>query len=193
DPAAHRARRRISRPAVIPLLTGLADGSLDPRDDEVRRACALEAARLRRLFAESDCAFDPLVHEMRACIDVAERNGITVQLAVRGDPLQLPLQLRRALLDPVIAALAAAGGTARVTVIRGEDQVRVGVVVDALRDRLPEAAASGIRLRTVQSEDRCLVEAACRITARPARSDRPEPPWLPAWPSWSRGGRSWRT
>ncbi|MDX3232289.1 hypothetical protein [Streptomyces sp. ME19-01-6] len=178
---------------VIPLLTGLADGSLDPQDDEVRRACALEAARLRRLFAESDFTFDPLVHEMRACIDAAERNGTTVLLAVRGDPLDLPLQLRRALLDPVIATLAAAGETARVTVVRGEDQVRVGIVVDALRDRLPEAAASGIRVRTVQGEHHCLVEAACRITARPARSDRPEPPWPQAWPSWSPGGRRWRT
>lgn len=178
---------------VLPLLTGLANGSLDPRDDEVRRACALEAARLRRLFAESDCTFDPLVHEMRACIDVAERNGTTVQLAVRGDPLELPLPLRRALLDPVIAALAAARQTARVTVVRGENQVRVGVVVDALRDGLPEPAASGIRVRTVHAEDRLLVEAACRITARPARSDRPEPPWPPAWPSWSPGGRRSRT
>ncbi|MEU5610703.1 hypothetical protein AB0H03_18540 [Streptomyces sparsogenes] len=178
---------------VIPLLTGLADGSLDPQDEEVRRACALEAARLRRLFAESDCTFDPLVHEMRACIDVAERNGTTVQLAVRGDPLGLPLPLRRALLDPVIAALATAGRTARVTVVRGEDQVRVGVVVDALRDRLPEPAAGGIRVRTVHAEGRCLVEAVCRITARPARSDRPEPPWPPAWPSWSPGAPRWRT
>lgn len=178
---------------VLPLLTGLANGSLDPRDDEVRRACALEAARLRRLFAESDCTFDPLVHEMRACIDVAERNGTTVHLAVRGDPLELPLPLRRALLDPVIAALAAAGQTARVTVVRGENQVRVGVVVDALRDRLPEPAASAIRVRTVRGEDRLLVEAACRITARPARSDRPEPPWPPAWPWWSPGGRRSRT
>ncbi|KAK1178059.1 hypothetical protein B7755_007825 [Streptomyces sp. NBS 14/10] len=178
---------------VLPLLTGLASGSLDPEDDEVRRACALEAARLRRLFAESDCTFDPLVHEMRACIDVAERNGTTVQLAVRGDPLELPLPLRRALLDPVIAALAAAGQTARVTVVRGGDQVRVGVVVDALRDQLPEPVANGIRVRTVHAEDRLLVEAACRITARPELSDRPEPPWPPAWPSWSPAGRRSRT
>ncbi|MES4904988.1 MULTISPECIES: hypothetical protein [unclassified Streptomyces] len=178
---------------VLPLLTGLASGSLDPEDDEVRRACALEAARLRRLFAESDCTFDPLVHEMRACIDVAERNGTTVQLAVRGDPLELPLPLRRALLDPVIAALAAAGQTARVTVVRGGDQVRVGIVVDALQDRPPAPAANGIRVRTVHAEDRLLVEAACRITARPELSARPEPPWPPVWPSWSPGGRRSRT
>ncbi|OMI37191.1 hypothetical protein [Streptomyces sparsogenes] len=178
---------------VLPLLTGLADGSLDPRDDEVRRACALEAARLRRLFAESDCTFDPLVHEMRACIDVAERNGVTVQLAVRGDPLELPLPLRRALLDPVIAALAAARRTARVTVIRRENQVRVGIVVDTPQERLPAPAACGIRVRTVHGEDRLLVEAACRVTTRPARSGRPEPPWPPAWPSWSPGARRSRT
>jgi hypothetical protein len=148
---------------VLPLLSGLADGSLDPEDEKVRRACALEAARLRRLFAENDYAFDPLLHEMRACIDVAERNGTTVQLAVRGAPLDLPLPLRRALIDPIIAALAAADRAARVTVIRGEDQVRVGIVVDVLRAQLPEPAlSSGIRVRTVHGEDRLLVEAACR-------------------------------
>ncbi|MFH8369653.1 hypothetical protein [Streptomyces sp. NPDC018031] len=147
---------------ALPLLEGLADGSLDPREDRVRRACASEAARLRRLFAESDYSFDPLVHEMRACIDVAERNGATVQLAVRGAPLELPLRLRRALLDPVIPALAAARRTARVTVIRREDQVRVGVVVDGLRGRLPEPAASEVRVRTVHADGRLLVETMCR-------------------------------
>ncbi|MGP3969019.1 hypothetical protein [Streptomyces sp. 6N223] len=156
---------------VLPLLTGLADGSLDPEDEEVRRACALEAARLRRLFAESDYSFDPLVHEMRACIDVAERNGTAVQLAVRGAPLDLPLPLRRALIDPVIAALAAAQRTARVTVVRGEDQVRVGVVVDARQAELPEPSAREIRVRTVHGEDKLLVEAACRTRAHSSSSE----------------------
>jgi hypothetical protein len=164
--AGQRRRYTELNATVLPLLTGLADGTLDPEDEEVRRVCALEAARLRRLFAESDYSFDPLLHELRACIDVAEGNGTAVALAVRGAPLDLPLELRRALIDPVIAALAAAQRTARVTVIRGEDQVRVGVVVDARRVELPQAAACGaIRVRTVRCEDTLLVEAVCRTRA----------------------------
>jgi hypothetical protein len=45
----------------------------------------LAATQLRRLFAENDDVPDPLVHELSACIDVAERRGLAVSLAVSGE------------------------------------------------------------------------------------------------------------
>ncbi|MBT2409596.1 hypothetical protein J7I94_03330 [Streptomyces sp. ISL-12] len=160
-----RARYRALGSTVFPLLTGLADGSLDPRDDGVRRRCALEAARLRRLLAEHDYAADPLVHELRAGIDVAERNGVGVQLAVRGAPVELPRELRRALIEPVLAVLTAAHGTARATVVRGGGRVSVGVVVDGSAAPVTPAHSDEVRVRAVSGEGRLWVESVCSAPA----------------------------
>ncbi|MEU7133696.1 ATP-binding protein [Streptomyces sp. NPDC046261] len=155
---------------VVPLLAGIAAGDLDPRQEPVRRACARESARLRRLFAEHDDAPDPLVHELRACIDVVERNGVTVVLATRGSRPALPREVRRALTEPVIAALAAAREAARVTVLASPQAVTVSVVSDARQDR--DAIADGpagerVTVSAMTSEDQLWVEATWR-TAKPA-------------------------
>jgi hypothetical protein len=113
-----------------PLLAGLASGELDPGDVAVRHTCAIEAARIRRLLAEGDDSSDPLVHELTACTDVAARRGVVVQLAVRGECPPLPQRFRRALTEPALLALAAAGSAARVTVVAAPDRVVVSVVTD---------------------------------------------------------------
>jgi hypothetical protein len=113
------------RGAVEALLEGLADGSLDPADPAVRCRCAIEASRMRRFFAESDEVSHPLVHELYACADVAERRGVQVELAVLAPPPPLAPEIRRALTEPVICGLATAVGRARVTV----DATRTGVSV----------------------------------------------------------------
>jgi len=71
--SARQARWLELRATAEPLLSGLAAGTADPADRAVQRACAVEAARLRRLFAEADDTPDPLVHELHACADVAQR------------------------------------------------------------------------------------------------------------------------
>ncbi|MCL7381616.1 hypothetical protein [Streptomyces sp. 35G-GA-8] len=163
--ADQRSRYRDLGRSVLPLLTGLADGTLDPGDERVRRRCAFEAARLRRLFAERDHASDPLLHELRAGIGVAERHGVDVQLAVRGVSAPVPRHLRRALTEPVLAALATAERSARATVVRGGGQVRVSVVTDAPETDIPEPTERGVRVRTVHSEGRLLVEASYTLLA----------------------------
>ncbi|MFJ9028117.1 hypothetical protein ACIRQP_06260 [Streptomyces sp. NPDC102274] len=162
-----RSRYRDLGRSVLPLLTGLADGTLDPGSERVRRRCAFEAARMRRLFAERDHASDPLLHELRAGIGVAERHGVDVQLAVRGASAPVPRHLRRALTEPVLAALATAERSARATVVRGGGQVRVSVVTDAPQTDIPEPTERGIRVRTVHSEGRLLVEASYTLLAAP--------------------------
>lgn len=113
-----------------PLLAGLAGGELDPGDVAVRQTCAIEAARIRRLLAEGDDSSDPLVHELTACTDVAARRGVVVHLAVRGQCPPLPQRSRRALTEPALLALAAAGSVARVTLVAAPDRVVVSVVTD---------------------------------------------------------------
>src|SRR6266508_3623941 len=83
----HRMRQRrfqALQHTTAHILAALADGRALPSDPSVQRSCAMEAARLRRLFAETDDLPDPLVHELEACADVAERRGVAVDLAVIG-------------------------------------------------------------------------------------------------------------
>jgi hypothetical protein len=117
--------------AVRELLGGLA-GALDPADPQVQRRCAVEASRLRRLIAEHDDSPDPLLHELRACADLAERRQVVVSLEAAGTPPKLPLPIRRALTDPTMHLLAAARTHARVTVFSAADgrEVEVSVVAD---------------------------------------------------------------
>ncbi|MBK6872318.1 MAG: hypothetical protein IPJ14_17705 [Kineosporiaceae bacterium] len=117
--------------SAAPLLRGLANGTLDPFDERPQRACRIEAARMRRLFAETDVSADPLMHELRQGADVAERHGVEVTVQTLGTWSQPPVEVRRALLDAPLAALTAAHTRARVTVLGTHAELAVGVVADA--------------------------------------------------------------
>ncbi|MET7751244.1 hypothetical protein [Micromonospora sp. NPDC005367] len=132
--AAERARLdRRDRLALVggaagALLAELADGRADPADPLVQRRAVLAAARLRRLIAESDDVPDPLLHELRAAADLAERNGLPIDLVIIGTPPPLPVQVRRRLADPLTATLADAREWARLTVVSNPDEVVVSLV-----------------------------------------------------------------
>ncbi|MEV0634369.1 ATP-binding protein [Streptomyces sp. NPDC050619] len=140
----HKERYRALTATTVPLLVGLGHGALSPHDEEVRLRCGVEAARMRRLFAEGDAVSDPLLNELRACVEVAEHQGATVSLAVRGRPGEVPVEIRRELIDPVAVTLGHTRSTARVTVVWTPGAVRVSVVgVDCADGRgTGEAAAS---------------------------------------------------
>ncbi|WP_425413411.1 hypothetical protein [Micromonospora pallida] len=131
--AAQAQRDRRDRLALVDatageILTDLAAGRADPGDPAVQRRCALAAARLRRLIAESDDVPDPLLHELRASADLAERRGVVVDLVVVGSPPPLPVQVRRRLVDPLAAGLADARDQARLTVVAGPDAVEISLI-----------------------------------------------------------------
>lgn len=141
DEAVHAGRLlryRQVRERVEPLLRGLADGSLDPSDDAVRRATGLEAARLRRLFAETDDTPDPLLHELRASADLAERRGLDVTFVHYGQPPEIPLLVRRFLAEVPLVVLNSAATWARLTTLTDTGEVIVSVVADAPPDVLSD-------------------------------------------------------
>ncbi|MGC9536931.1 sensor histidine kinase [Streptomyces sp. UG1] len=125
---AHKERYLALTATTVPLLVGLGHNVLSPHDEEVRLRCGVEAARMRRLFAESDAVSDPLLNELRACVEVAEHQGATVNLAVRGRQGEVPVEVRRELIDPVAVILGRTRSTARVTVVWTPRTVRVSVV-----------------------------------------------------------------
>lgn len=124
----HKERYLAMTTTTVPLLVGLGHGALSPLDEEVRLRCGVEAARMRRLFAENDAVSDPLLNELRACVEIAERQGATVNLAVRGQRSEVPVDIRRELVDPVAVILGRTRSTARVTVVWTPRSVRVSAV-----------------------------------------------------------------
>jgi hypothetical protein len=129
---AERQRRyRYMRDRIAPLLRDLAEGRAHPGDDAVRRSSAIEAARLRRLFAETEDAAHPLLHELRACSDVAERRDVDVTFVCYGELPDVPVAVRRRLTEGPLLALASAEVSARVTVVATAGEVTVSVVADA--------------------------------------------------------------
>jgi hypothetical protein len=141
-----------------PLLGGLAAGTADPANPEVRRACAVEAARLRRLMAESDDAPGPLVHELHACADAAQRRGVAVDIETAGILPAVPAAARRVITDTAIAVLAGASSLARVTVTALQAGIAVSLVADAPGPALP-AAAAGVAIDLQQDQHSVWVEA----------------------------------
>jgi signal transduction histidine kinase len=163
-------RDRTARYAALadttaPLLARLASGAADPADPAFRRACAMEAARVRRLLAEDASVPDPLSHELRACVELAERNGITVQFAERGTRTgDMPTAVRRALADPVLAALATAASTARVTVVGDGAAVTVSVVTDGVCEPVLTTLSPEVEVSTMANDDRTWVKSTWRTT-----------------------------
>jgi hypothetical protein len=130
--AARRVRYEMITGTVAHLLEGLATDQLDLGGRDARQQVAVAVTRLRRYLVESDDVPDRLWHELRACADAAERQGIAVDLvAPAGQVPQLPLDVRRALTEPIISALAATAAKARITVIAYADQVAVAILADA--------------------------------------------------------------
>lgn len=115
----------------IPLLADLTTGSVNLGDERARSAYAVAAAQLRRLFAEHDEAADPLLHELRACLELAERNGVAVYLGTCGEWPTPPLAVRRALTEPALRIMANATSDVRVTVLRSTTGVTVSLLAGA--------------------------------------------------------------
>ncbi|SES07839.1 hypothetical protein SAMN05216188_12167 [Lentzea xinjiangensis] len=130
--------RRARYAAVLPLLADLADGRADLTDDRVRARYAVEAARMRRLFAEHDDVPDPLTHELRSCVEVAERRGVSVLFATWGEHRTPPLPVRRSLVGAVTGVLATARTKAKVTVMGSPSAVTVSVVADGVETSVPD-------------------------------------------------------
>src|SRR5262249_51836941 len=115
--------------------------------------------RLRRLLAEGDEVPGPLIHELHASADVAERRGIAVEIETAGPLPQVPGPARRGITDAAIPILTAAPSHARVT----PAPVAAGNAVNFLADtvagvRLP-AAGEGVAIEHQQDGGTLWAEA----------------------------------
>jgi hypothetical protein len=159
--ARRQERYQDLRGSAAPLLAGLASGALDPAEHAVRHRCAVAACRLRRLFAETDDVPDPLLHELRACADIADRRGVLVDLQVLGTLPALDRPVRRALTDAPLHVLAGAERQARVTVVGRVDEMAVSVLADgtAARPEPTGAPTRGVTVTVQEGDDVRWIEA----------------------------------
>jgi hypothetical protein len=128
--AARQARWQALQESAVPLVAELAAGTADPGDPQVRSRCAVQAARLRRLLAESDEVSGSLVHELHASADVAERRGVAVEIETAGLLPPVPGPARRLITDAAIAILTAARSQTRITLATVAAGVAVSFVAD---------------------------------------------------------------
>ncbi len=162
--AARHARWLALQESAVPLVAELAAGTADPGDAQVRVRCAVQAARLRRLLAEGDEVPGPLVHELQASADVAERRGVAVEIETAGPLPQVPGPARRVITDAAIAILTAAHSKARITLATVTAGIAVSFVADAgVVVRLP-APGEGVAIE--QQQDGGMLWAEARWNSR---------------------------
>ncbi|MGW5557069.1 hypothetical protein ACWER9_07590 [Micromonospora sp. NPDC003944] len=141
------------------LLQGLANGTLDPADQQVRQECLIEAARMRRLFAEADTAAEPLKHLLEQASDVATRRGVKVDLLTVGSWPDPPSEIRRSLTDAVLPAITAAWSEARIVVICIGGVLSVSVRADcSIMGSFP-ATHPAVQVTATSDDDTTWVEA----------------------------------
>jgi hypothetical protein len=164
---ARRARWLTLQEGALPLVAELAAGTADPGDEQVRLRCAVQAARLRRLLAESDDVAGSLLHELHASADVAERRGVAIQVETAGSLPPVPAPVRRVVTDAAIAILTAARSHARITLVAVQpagSAGSAGIAVSFVADtgalvRLP-AGGEGVAIE--QQQDGGLLWAEAR-------------------------------
>jgi hypothetical protein len=169
---ADRSRRYAAlQDTAASLLQGIIDGRLRPGDAGVQRRCAVEAARMRRLFAETDDVADPLLHELDSVVDVAERTGVIVTRTVLGSWPHLAQQVRRTLVDEAAAALLDARTHARLTVNGERHEVVLSVVTDGRNAQPGQRSNAGVEISTLIDGERVWMQA--RWTPTPAATGGP--------------------
>jgi hypothetical protein len=162
--AARHARWLALQETAVPLVTGLAAGTADPGDPQVRVRCALQAARLRRLLAEGDEVPGSLVHELHASADVAERRGVAVDIETAGTLPPVPGPARRVITDAAIAILTDARSQARITLATVAAGVAVSFVADTGAVVPLPAGAEGVAIE--QQQDGGMLWAEARWNSR---------------------------
>jgi hypothetical protein len=144
--AAEDRQRRLAllEAEALPLLRGIACGTLDPADADVRSRCAWHAATLRRALVDRARHGGGLLAELDPALYAARARGLPVEVQVVGDPGRPTPEVAAATLavvDGVMSALPPHPVT--LTILASGDDVELYVSFD----RPPQATPDVIELR----------------------------------------------
>ena len=146
--AAAIERERLGRLAMLerealPLLRGIADGTLDPADEAVREQCDRHAAVLRHGLIDDSQDGAPLPG-LDQTLRAAAARGLAVAVQLIGDQGATPPTVARAVtaaLDAVLGALPP--HEAVLTVLAGDDDVELYLIFSASLRTAPDLARAG--------------------------------------------------
>jgi hypothetical protein len=100
-----RSRLALLEMEALPLLRGIAEGTLDPAADDVRARCARHAAALRHSLTDSLPGGGGLLARLEPALRIASARGLLVKVQAIGDPGVPPPGVARAILAAVDAVL----------------------------------------------------------------------------------------
>jgi signal transduction histidine kinase len=173
-------RRRLSllEMEALPLLRGVAGGTLNPADTRVRQRCARRAAEMRRALADHPRCGAALLAELEPALRCAAARGLPVEVQVVGEPGCPPHEVAGAALAAVDGVLSALPPhPVMLTILVAGDRVELYVTFDrrpsaapdltALQRRVP-ATASWRATFDVDDVGAGCLEVRWRNTALPA-------------------------
>jgi hypothetical protein len=121
-----RSRLALLEMEALPLLRGIADGTLDPADGDVRERCARHAAVLRHSLTDRAPAAGALVAGLQPALQAASARGLLVNVQVIGDPGVPAPEVAHAVLVAVEAVISAVRGhQVMLTVLASGDDVEL--------------------------------------------------------------------
>ena len=155
-----RDRLALLEMEALPLLRGIADGTLDPSDSAVRQRCAEHAATLRGAMVDRACQPSVLLAGLESVLGAAREWNVPVEVQVIGDPGDPGEDVVRATLAAVDLVLRALSPQpAILTVLGSEDEAEIYLTferppVDRCDVAGPGDAPAGAAWRaTLEAED----------------------------------------
>jgi hypothetical protein len=122
-----RGRLELLEMEALPLLRGIAGGTLDPADGAVQDQCARHAATLRRALVDRTLQEETgLLADLKPVLSAARERNVPVEVQVIGDPGRPAADIvhaTRATVDGVLRALPPQ--PAILTVLAAEDSVEL--------------------------------------------------------------------
>jgi hypothetical protein len=142
--ADRQSRLALLEMEVLPLLRGIADGTLDPAAGEVVRQCARHAADLRHSLTGCAPEAGGLLARLQPALRAAEARGVLVNVQVIGDPGIPQPQVADAVLATVEAVISAlAPHQVMLTVLGSADDVEVYLPFSEPLRETPDLAPFG--------------------------------------------------
>jgi hypothetical protein len=134
-----RERLALLEVNALPLLRGIADGTLDPADSEVREHCAAHAATLRRALVDRVQNAGWLLAELEPALRRARARGLSVDVQVVGNPGRPMWEVASATLAAVEGVLTALSPhPVTLTVLASGNEVELYVTFSAAPDAAPD-------------------------------------------------------
>ena len=129
---------------ALPLLRAIADGRLNPADDDVRERCAEHATALRRSLTDRTPRGDVLLADLEPVLGAASARGLQADVRVIGDPGVPSAAVAGAVLETAGAVFGALPPHQVVlTVLASADDVELFLTFEQPMQDIPDLSRSG--------------------------------------------------